>query len=267
MFNFFKKDLIKEVLKDNYESVQTLIQDKAANVHLKNKTGATPFSAAIIRAAETGDFQICDLLLKNGVNINEELNSGWTSLIVASHYGYKPEVITYLMNNGADFNHQDEENFSALMYAASQGNEDVIALLCEKGADVQLKNNDGYNALIFASSGENLNVIKTLVKHGANINEVVTLDIGETTALILATSVGQIDIVKYLLEQGADINLQIDDGSNALMAAVNTGNKELVQYFITQGADVSLKDQDGDRAIDLTDDPEMIQLLRAADRA
>ncbi len=61
------------------------------------------------------------------------------------------EAVRLLIKNQADPNIADrEEHFTALMYAAAEGQADVVRLLLSSGADPSLKDKDGDTALTFA---------------------------------------------------------------------------------------------------------------------
>jgi ankyrin repeat protein len=56
----------------------------------------------------------------------------------------------------------DEEHFTALMYAASEGQLDVVKLLLSAKADPSLKDVDGDNALVFAKNNGHSEVVVLL---------------------------------------------------------------------------------------------------------
>jgi ankyrin repeat protein len=75
---------------------------------------------------------------------------------------YTPEVVSLLLQNGADVNAKDVTGRTALISAATGfgPNLEVVFLLLENGADVNAKNNDGKTALECASDPRVISLIK-----------------------------------------------------------------------------------------------------------
>ena len=84
-----------------------------------------------------------------------------------------------LLENSANVNAQDNDGYTALHEAASQGKTEIVKLLIEKGADVNAKNKYGKTPLAEALRHEpdNREVIETLLKAGANNPKITELDI------------------------------------------------------------------------------------------
>ncbi|SFE41146.1 ankyrin repeat domain-containing protein [Thermophagus xiamenensis] len=111
-----------------------------------NENGQTP----LMLAAFNGHTEVVKLLVKNGATINRSDNKGLTTLHFAAS-GPFPETVKYLLDNGAAINATDKiENFTPLMYAASEGNMEVVKVLIKYGANPSLKDVDGDNAATFA---------------------------------------------------------------------------------------------------------------------
>ncbi len=89
-------------------------------------------------------------ILARGVDPNSVNNAGHTLLMIASFFGHK-EIVHLLLDKGADPNLlcQDNEN-SALHYAANQKQKEVIQILLTRGADSTLLNKDGFTPALHA---------------------------------------------------------------------------------------------------------------------
>ncbi|KAK5106681.1 hypothetical protein LTS08_000802 [Lithohypha guttulata] len=121
---------------------------------------------------------------------------------------------------------------TALVAAASNGHLEVVSLLLDHGADIELKGNHELAALIAAARNGKLECVKLLMSRGANVNVVGGLG---GTALSMAARDGHTEIVKVLLAAGANIN----DGSFALAGAVQGGHYEVAKLLIDNGADAN----------------------------
>lgn len=105
---------------------------------------------ALMLAAFNGHDTVIDLLLNAGAEIDHRDQSGRTALMFAST-GPNPKAVARLLDAGAEVDLVDkEEHFSALMYAAAEGQAAVVDVLLEAGADPKLKDVDGDTASDFA---------------------------------------------------------------------------------------------------------------------
>ncbi len=119
---------------------------------------------ALMFAAFNGHSAIIKLLFENGVPINKQDNEGRTALMYAST-GPFPATVNLLLDYKAAVNLIDNgEHFTALMFAASEGQFDVVKLLVEYGADTTLKDIDGDTAEDFARQNKHEKVAEYLSK-------------------------------------------------------------------------------------------------------
>ncbi|MBW5378981.1 ankyrin repeat domain-containing protein, partial [Brachyspira pilosicoli] len=80
------------------------------------------------------------------------------TFFLAVQYNNIKEVKSYL-DKGANPNAQDEYGFTALMYAALMGYDDIAKLLIEEGTDVNIKDNAGATALMYAARDTNYEMV------------------------------------------------------------------------------------------------------------
>merc|ERR1712002_373859 len=79
-----------------------------------------------------------------------------------------------------------------------QGNTDMVSLLLEYGADPNIADQKGVAPLALASSGGHLDVVMLLVQCGAEITRV---DNAGVCALVAAAQQGELHVLEYLLAQ------------------------------------------------------------------
>ena len=119
------------------DAVETLLNYRA-NVKLKMNDGMTAFLQSVfgILSGKVST-TVCDLLLKKGANVNDELTSisasGWTALHFAAING-DVELVKYLIRKGANVNHKSSEGSSALYLAKQNSYKEIVNILKKAGA-------------------------------------------------------------------------------------------------------------------------------------
>ncbi|MCU0332049.1 MAG: ankyrin repeat domain-containing protein [Ignavibacteriaceae bacterium] len=109
-----------------------------ANVNINANDGMTPFLQATLGVSSGKvSIELCDLLRKNGAKINASLTKksvmGWTALHYAAING-DAELVKYLIKYGANVNKSTGEGSTPLYLAKLGNHEDVISVLKKAGA-------------------------------------------------------------------------------------------------------------------------------------
>lgn len=116
-----------------------------------------------------------------------------------------------------EINKQGNYGNTALMKAAREGNIDIVTDLLDSGADIHMTNVDGNTALWLSCFGGNTEIIKLLIAKGIEID---TLNVNGVTPLMYASSSGRDEIVSMLVDAGADVRIKNPDDFSALDLAV-----------------------------------------------
>jgi len=123
----------------------------------------------------------------------------------------------------------DNDDHSALMLAALEGNTAKVKALLSYGANVNTKDSAGRTALMFAVINMHYETVEVLLSHGADVNS-RAVDGG--TALILAASSGDPKIVRALLDQGADTHAKFTQTNrNAMTLAISHRYGEIIRLL------------------------------------
>lgn len=153
-------------------------------------------------------------------------------LISAVINGTLPEVTGLLAQAETDIDQVCEERgWSALMYAANEGQLDRVAALLDAGANVNFSGiANKETALMIAAFNNQPDVVRLLLHAGANVNTSVIAS-GDT-ALSLASAEGHIDVVRVLLSQP---QVDLDNSHNSpLMIAARNGHVDIVELLLQQ---------------------------------
>jgi ankyrin repeat protein len=197
-----------------------------------------------------------------------------------------------LLRDGADPNATDEEQDSALMFAALYAEAPVLNLLIASGARLDARNQTGLTALFWASHSYdnskilidagadvgtksalggtplfgaaalpgNAKLVRLLLDHGANPN----VTVGGATSLTMAAWTGDAEEVAVLLNRGADPKAAGFGGISALHAAVSRGERAMVDLLLRSGANVEARtsqDEDVLERYGFWNDPALVSLL------
>lgn len=151
-----------------------------------------------------GAIQLTELLLDNGVNI-DEFSSGMCgfALQIAAANGNE-SLMQLLLDRGADINIQGGYFGSALQAAVINGNESHVQLLLDRGADVNIQGGFHGSAIAAAASIGSKGKIQLLLDRGAYINAKSGY---YGTALYAALAADKIDSAELLVSRGAEVNL------------------------------------------------------------
>ncbi len=149
------KFLIEAIKNSDIDSIETNIEC-GANVNQTDKNGCTPLMIALEPAcgavnpvnyvspfARTA--QVVDTLIKNGAFVNTIDIKGESPLIKAAKMNISNVYDTFVALD-ADFNIQDNDGNTALMYAVFNGNLEVVHQLLNGDPDRRLKNKSGKTA-------------------------------------------------------------------------------------------------------------------------
>lgn len=135
---------------------------------------ASPASqaAAIHDAAKSGDLDLIQRLVVEGVDVNEQAVRDETPLIIAALAG-NGEIVNYLLQRGADINARNASGLTALHAAAHAGETEIVSLLVAKGASVNDASNRFETTPLHLASEENhVETVRELLGHGADFTAV-----------------------------------------------------------------------------------------------
>jgi hypothetical protein len=135
-----------------------------------------------------------------------------------------------------------------LTKASAKRQQHALKALLEYGANPNLAAQDQATALMYAAWNGDTNSARRLLRAGADPNR---RNADGKTALMAAARIGHGDIVALLLRQGAAPDQQTANGWTALMYAVWSNHAEAVQTLIEFRADIRIRNGRGQTAVDL----------------
>ena len=148
----------------NFRTVQLLL-DHGANVNAATRDGQTP----LVLAANCAHMEAMELLVSHGADV--DVCDLYGPVIVRAARNGHSKVVENLVLHGANVNAVGKYNgFTALMWAAHNGNLALSKLLVQRGADVGATNMFGETALQWARMRQNSDVVRFLESHNAAVS-------------------------------------------------------------------------------------------------
>jgi len=185
-------DLLKAAGGDDISQVKDLL-DEGLDVNGKNKNG---WSALMI-AASQGNMEMLKLLIEKGAAVDEKNTQGQTPLIFAAHWGHADVVRLLIEQGGVNVNLQMNDGWTALIDSISMDHTEVAKILIKSGADINAKSKNGWTGLMAAAYNNNVAIVNLMIENGADVNARDDLN---RTALDIAKKEGHQQVVNLLLE-------------------------------------------------------------------
>lgn len=215
-----------------------LASGKMREVDVKDKLERTP----LYLCSYKGLSDMVKLLHKYGANLNHKDADNTTALMVASQEGHL-SIIEYLLKNKVDHRVTSKKGLSAHSYAVLNNKVEVVSILETYGCGSQVAQMSLQSKLLMACfEGNEVAVQELLVGNNHLVNS-VTFD--NKTPIMLASQEGFVNIIKVLQDKGADINYQCETGFNALFYAVIGNQVKVIRYLLDNGSSVNSTDKDG----------------------
>eukprot|EP00834_Sanchytrium_tribonematis_P008691 NODE_1121_length_2108_cov_0.419612.p1 type:complete len:512 gc:universal NODE_1121_length_2108_cov_0.419612:418-1953(+) len=195
----------------------------------------------ILHYASWKNYQkIVQLLIDNGIDLNEQIEDGSTPLHQASQeLAY--ESVRLLLENGADANLKDIHGNIALHKACMQMQNprhspdhliQLFRLVLEKTNNINSKNKDLQSPLHFAMVNDfesGIEMITALYDNGADIN---TQDCDGFTPCHYAIQRKDLRYVKFFFEHGFDSTLLTHKRLSVLHLALDADDLPTIQYLL-----------------------------------
>jgi len=173
-------------------------ENKEKDIVANEQNSTIPNQAFVFQAALDGDIQIIIDALESGLNPNALDENNRTAIMMASYNGHG-DIVKLLIENGADVNAIDNVKRTALMYASSGPFTSTVSLLLNAGAKPNMTEKEqNWTAAMMAAAEGQLEVLKLLVASGADLNMV---DVDGESAFQFAEANGHAETADYIKTQ------------------------------------------------------------------
>lgn len=165
---------------------------------------------------EFGHSQVVQYLIQKGANIEAQLVSGATPLVIACQKVKQVHL-------------KHQHNILCLQ----KGFREIVQMLIDEGAKLSAYGGMEYNSLHLAVIGGFTDIVRILLENGIKVDE---LSKNGKTALDLAISSKSIAMVSLLLRYGADYTKKYQDISRSDLSHLFEGNKQKWFNFFLKSA-------------------------------
>ena len=203
-------------------------------------------------AIRTNDSEKVSTILRNDPSVLKDAERGGMLLYDAILAGAKPEIVSTLLDNGANPNAEIHWNYTTtsgyriewstcpLNLAAWRGKAEIVSLLLAKRADHEGTRNSSSTPLYTASLSGKTNIVSLLLAKGADLKARI-----RGTPCIVISHPDQMAFLSFLLDRGCNVNAFYTQGSTPLHAACDRGFTDLAVLYLLKGADVDATDDAG----------------------
>ncbi|XP_074483440.1 protein phosphatase 1 regulatory subunit 12C isoform X3 [Sebastes fasciatus] len=246
-------------------------------------------AAEFLAACASGDTEEAQVMLKeaketkrrNGDDVAEIINCSNADGITALHQSCidgSMEIVSFLLEHGANVNQVDSEGWTPLHVAASCGYPDIADFLLQQGASLSAVNCDGDVPLDIAldettesllqgytlRQGVDLEAAKRLEEEQIMTDARTWLTEGPpadvrhprtgATPLHVAAAKGYLEALKILCQCGLDVSAMDFDGWTPLHAAAHWGQGEACRILAEQLCNMEARSNAGQTPFDVADE-------------
>ena len=232
----FQKSPLHRAVACYRAEITRILLESGANVDAQDDYGSTPLHQAATSVYKPCSIDIMRNLLEFKANPSLTDNFGKTPLHVAALTSQhsSPELVTMLLNVGADIECEDKILDKPLHYAIRTNSLKNMDALLAAGADINSKNLKHQTALHIAVEKHHNRAVKSLIQAGADVN---AIDICWTTPLDKAAGFGNVSCVKTLTSAGANMEPEVTLLHQPLHTAVMFNKPDVVKVLLGLGAD------------------------------
>ncbi|KAJ2477915.1 palmitoyltransferase akr1 [Coemansia sp. RSA 2320] len=209
-------------------------------------SGLPPAEDAFWEAARNDDLDTVREFIETKGMRPDQADAGGNAAMHWATRARSMRVLKYLVQEKAANINVRSANYNAtpLFWAISQGRLDVISYLVDNGANLALRDSSENTALHAAVHAGAIPVVifVACVQLAALGGSVDTGDVGGVTPLMWATYQNKPEVVELLIRMGANINAQDNNGKTPLHYGLMISCARIVDTLLAKGADPTLKD-------------------------
>ncbi|OUM69395.1 hypothetical protein PIROE2DRAFT_50243, partial [Piromyces sp. E2] len=167
------------------------------------------------------------------------------------------DIVSYLIDNGANVNLYNIDQQTALMYACKERNLEIVKYLIDHGADINIRNryqNTAFDILIDNYDkdihGDLYKLVIYFVEHGMSIDQDIS-NHSKQSLLMYACENDNVNMMKFLLSHNIDTDMNSKQWieKSAFLYSCNKISFNMIKYLTTFGIDINIVDENKNNAI------------------
>jgi ankyrin repeat protein len=180
----------------------------------------------LVIAASFDNVPMATMLLAKGAKVQSTIDS--TSSYSALHAARSPAMVQLLMDQHADPDWLDEEDFPPIIWHIRRQDRASIRELLQRRADVNL----GWMKPLCTAAELNLDLVQLLLSHGAQLD---ARCVSGETAIHCAAMAGKLDIIRFLVGAWPE-GLRTSDNNlfTPLHSAACSGQLAVLKFLVEQ---------------------------------
>ncbi|KAF8399917.1 hypothetical protein HHK36_015787 [Tetracentron sinense] len=231
------------------EECLRVLASAGADFGLVNLAGQCVSSIAVSNQWTLGFQQAVLDVIRAGKNARSSNVAVFSPLMFVAQIGDIEALKSLIEQPDISLDDQDDNGFSAVMFAALEGHVEVFRLLVYAGADVKLCNKSSKSAIALSELNQNHVLFEKVML--AFALEKGNRGAGGFYALHCAARRGDLVAVRLLTGRGYDVNVPDGDGYTSLMIAAREGHGCMCELLISFGAQCDIKNARGETALSL----------------
>ncbi|XP_076872018.1 protein phosphatase 1 regulatory subunit 12C isoform X2 [Brachyhypopomus gauderio] len=230
----------KEMLKETWAKDG---EDQASAEDLVNSSNADGITA-LHQACIDDSPEVVHFLLSQGANINQVDSEGWTPLHVAASCGHL-EIAEFLLEHGASLSAVNCDGDVPIDIAEDEAMESLLqAHTLKRGVDLEAAKRLEEELIMRDARGWLTDGLPTELHHPRT----------GATPLHVAAAKGYLEAIKLLCQCGLDVSAKDRDGWTPLHAAAHWGQSEACCLLAEQLCDMEAHSNGGQTPFDVADD-------------
>ena len=246
-------------------SVFKYLEGLGIEANVTTTTGTNPLH---VLAGRNQDMDIFNYFLEKGVDPTAVDGEGNTPLIYASSRN-SLEVVKLFEEKTKAINHTNEEGISALSRAVAGNSPEVVSYLIAQGADASVVDDKGNTLMFYLADAYNPRnaaafeaKMELLAEEGVDF---AATQENKENMLLLAVKKNSLPLTKKALALEIDVNQADKDGNTPLqIAALRADNTEILELLVANGADTSVTTDFGESIYDLASENEILASSKAS---
>jgi ankyrin repeat protein len=238
---------LHEAVRYGRAEIVSLLLEKGANPNALDSLGKTPLLLIIPRGIQE---EIYSMLLEKGANPAAKDTYGDTSLHIAIMNNVDVSIFSRLAGARIDINERNKQGVTPLALAVEHGKPNIVNYLVGQGADIHAKDVGGSTPLIraFTSAPDMLSLLvtsKTVAVRDSAGNTPLHIGILNANPIDPVANLEEpkkednsVTQIRYVLDLGADINARNNAGDTALSIAIQNNQRVLGELLLSRNAAV-----------------------------